>query len=200
MTQPITEVKGLAAVLERDDIDTDALFPAQFLKITTRSGMGAHLFADWLKAGHPDAAFVTSGAPVRILLAPRNFGCGSSREHAVWALADHGIQAVLALSFGDIFRTNCSKNGIVAATLSTEDHLVLAKTVKAGSSTLQLDLPSCTVSTPDGLRLPFALAPGHLAQLLSGEEDITRTLRHQDAIAAYESRVASSAPWLRRMG
>ncbi|MEO7940234.1 MAG: 3-isopropylmalate dehydratase small subunit [Burkholderiaceae bacterium] len=199
MRQPITRVEGPVAVLRRDDIDTDALFPAQFLKMIVRQGMGAHLFADWLAAGRPEAAFVTSPTQTRILLAGRNFGCGSSREHAVWALADYGIEAVVALSFGDIFRNNCVKNGIVAATVSAQAHAELIRATKDGDR-LVLNLGDCSLQTSDGSTPQFALASGHHAQLLSGEDDISRTLRYTDAIAAHEARVAQEAPWLQRMG
>lgn len=140
MRQPVAKITGRAALLARDDIDTDAIFPAQFLKKTGRSGMGVHLFADWVAAGHPEAAFVTAEHRVNILVAGRNFGCGSSREHAVWALADHGIQAIVALSFGDIFRNNCVKNGIVAATVTPQDHAALVLAVMSGSTALEMVL------------------------------------------------------------
>ncbi len=172
MRKPITTVKGPVAVLKRDDIDTDALFPAQFLKKTVREGMGLHLFADWIASGQPEAAFVTAPTQTRILLAGRNFGCGSSREHAVWALADYGIEAIVALSFGDIFRSNCVKNGVVAAVVTPEDHDALMALTRDGDQ----------------------------AQLMSGEDDITRTLRYAEVIARHEAKVAAETPWLQRMG
>lgn len=199
MRAPITTVQGPVAVLRRDDIDTDALFPAQFLKKTVREGMGLHLFADWLASGQPEAAFVTATTQTRILLSGRNFGCGSSREHAVWALADYGIQAVVALSFGDIFRNNCVKNGVVAAAVTPEDHQALMASVRDGDQ-LELSLHDCTLATPDGKKVPFTLSSGHQAQLLSGEDDITRTLRYAEVIAAHEAKVAVETPWLQRMG
>ncbi len=200
MRQPVAKITGRAALLARDDIDTDAIFPAQFLKKTGRSGMGVHLFADWVAAGHPEAAFVTAEHRVNILVAGRNFGCGSSREHAVWALADHGIQAIVALSFGDIFRNNCVKNGIVAATVTPQDHAALVLAVMSGSTALEMDIAACQLRVPGGPEVSFGLAAGHLAQLLSGEDDITRTLRYADAIAVHEAKVASLAPWLQRLG
>ena len=198
MKQAVQQVAGPVAVLARDDIDTDALFPAEFLKVTTRQGMGSYLFADWLRAGHPEAAFVTQGRGVRVLVAGRNFGCGSSREHAVWALADHGIGAIVALSFGDIFRNNCVKNDVVAATVSPEVHRQLCQALQSAGAEarLQLDVPSQRLHLPDGGTLPFELAPGHAEQLMSHEDDIARTLRLDETLRAHEARVAQAAPWL----
>jgi 3-isopropylmalate/(R)-2-methylmalate dehydratase small subunit len=198
MRQPITTIKGPVALLRRDDIDTDALFPAQFLKKTVREGMGLHLFGDWIASGRPEAAFVTAPTQTRILLSGRNFGCGSSREHAVWALADYGIQAVLALSFGDIFRNNCVKNGVVAAAVAPEDHEALMASTYDGDQ-LELNLQDCTLVTPNGKKVAFTLSSGHQAQLLSGEDDITRTLRYSEVIAAHEAKVAVETPWLQRI-
>ena len=198
MKPAVQQVAGPVAVLARDDIDTDALFPAEFLKVTTRQGMGRYLFADWLRTGHPEAAFVTQGRGVRVLVAGRNFGCGSSREHAVWALADHGIGAIVALSFGDIFRNNCVKNGVVAATMDPATHRQLCQALQSAGADvrLQLDVPTQRVRLPDGSTLPFDLAPGHAEQLLSDEDDIARTLRLDAALRAHEARTAQAAPWL----
>jgi 3-isopropylmalate/(R)-2-methylmalate dehydratase small subunit len=194
MTHAVTQVSGPAVLLQRDDIDTDALFPAEFLTVTTREGMGQYLFADWLRNGNPEAALGAAARPVRVLVAPRNFGCGSSREHAVWALADYGVQAVLALSFGDIFRNNCVKNDVVAAQLTPDDHALLAQ---AGDGVvLTLDVARASVQLPDGRSLPFTLAPGHAEQLMSDEDDIARTLRFDDALLAHEARIARTTPWL----
>lgn len=198
MRKPITIIKGPVAVLERHDIDTDALFPAQFLKKTVREGMGRHLLADWVASGQPEAAFVTAPRPTCILLAGRNFGCGSSREHAVWALADYGIEAIVALSFGDIFRSNCVKNGVVAAVVTTEGHDRLMAVVRDGDK-LELRLADCTLVAPGGQAISFTLSSGHQSQLLSGEDDITRTLRYAEAIAAHEAKVAAVTPWLQRL-
>lgn len=198
MKQAILHVSGPAAILERNDIDTDALFPAEFLKVTTRQGMGRHLFANWVRAGHPDTAFMTAGAGVRVLVAGRNFGCGSSREHAVWALADHGIGAVIALSYGDIFRNNCVKNDLVAATVTPQTHLRLLQALRRAGlhAPLQLDMRSQRVHLPDGETLPFDLAPGHAEQLMSDEDDIARTLRLETALCAHETLIARATPWL----
>jgi 3-isopropylmalate/(R)-2-methylmalate dehydratase small subunit len=188
---------GRAALMRRDDIDTDAIFPGRFLRLVTREGLGAHLFADWRAEGRAEVAFLQWQPPARLLVAPHNFGCGSSREHAVWALAGHGVQAVVALSFGDIFRHNCAKNGIVAATATPADHARLLQAFDAeGSTQLQLDVAARSLCLPDGSLLPIALADGHAEQLLSPEDEIDRTLRHETALRGYEERVRRLQPWL----
>lgn len=199
MNQGITRVQGPVALLQRADIDTDAIFPARYLKTTVRQGMGRYLFADWVAANNPDASFVSTGSATRILIAGRNFGCGSSREHAVWALTDYGIQAIVALSFGDIFRNNAVKNGLVTATVSLTDHSVLTQQLNGDGSVLDMDIANCELATPQGSKIKFEMARGHLAQLLSGEDDITRTLHYADALAAHEAVVAIKTPWLQRI-
>jgi len=200
MKQAVLKVIGQAALLLRDDIDTDAIFPAEYLKTTVREGMRAHLFADWVRADKPEVAFLRMPQRVSILVVPRNFGCGSSREHAVWALADQGIQAVVALSFGDIFRNNCVKNDVLAAVVTPHDHARLCGCFGAGATqTLALDVAGRNLQLPDGSELPFHLAPGHAEQLMSSEDDIARTLRLGDALSAYEARVARRSPWLSGM-
>ena len=197
MKRIVSSVTGPAAVLNRDDIDTDALFPAPYLRLTQRSGMGRYLFADWRAEGRQEVAFMNATEPPRFLVGAGNFGCGSSREQAVWALADYGVQAVLALSFGDIFRNNCVKNDVVAATLAPHDHaaLVLALASTPGAE-LRLDVPSRTLRLSDALELPVLLAEGHAEQLLSAEDHIARTLHFAGALEAYESRVQADRPWL----
>ncbi len=198
MTKAVFQVTGPTVVLPRDDIDTDALFPAEFLKVTTRTGMGKHLFADWIRTGNPEADFVAQGLKVQVLVAPRNFGCGSSREHAVWALSDYGIEAIVALSYGDIFRNNCVKNDVVAAIVTPEAHTRLLQALAAAgpSAELSLDVAGRTLRLPDGSSLPFELAPGHAEQLMSDEDDIARTLRLDAVLRAHEQRMAQDAPWL----
>ncbi len=197
MKPVIAQAQGRAALMQRDDIDTDAIFPGRFLRLVTRDGMGAHLFADWRAEGRPEVAFMQQSAPARLLVAAQNFGCGSSREHAVWALADYGVQAVVALSFGDIFRNNCAKNGIVAATVAPADHATLLQAFAGGSDVqLHLDVAARTLRLPDGSLLPIVLADGHAEQLLSAEDEVDRTLRHEAALRAYEERVRQQQPWL----
>jgi 3-isopropylmalate/(R)-2-methylmalate dehydratase small subunit len=197
MKAVVSEVSGRAVAMLRDDIDTDAIFPGRFLRLVRRDGMGEHLFADWRAEGRPEVAFMQQPQPPRIVVAPQNFGCGSSREHAVWALSDYGIQAVLALSFGDIFRNNCAKNGVVAATLTPADHATLLQALAASpQGLLRLDVATSRLHLPDGSSLPFTLAHGHAEQLLSAEDEVDRTLRHEAALRAYEQRVCEQQPWL----
>ena len=197
MKRSVTAVSGRAAVLSRDDIDTDALFPAPYLRLTRRSGMGRYLFADWRAAGRPEVAFMAAAEAPRFLVGAANFGCGSSREQAVWALADYGVQAVLALSFGDIFRNNCVKNDLVAATLAADDHATLLAALAARpGAELRLDVASRSVQLPGDIDLPLVLVEGHAEQLLSAEDPIARTLHFTDALAGYEARVATERPWL----
>lgn len=194
------EVHGRAVLLARDDIDTDALFPGRFLRAVHRTGLGAHLFADWRAEGRPEVAFMEQAAPPRVLVALSNFGCGSSREHAVWALADYGVQAVVALSFGDIFRNNCVKNGLLPATVTPADHQRLVR-VLAGLTEpiLHLRVAQRSLTLPDGGAIPIALADGHAEQLLSAEDEVDRTLRHDAALRAHEARIQRDQPWLASM-
>jgi 3-isopropylmalate/(R)-2-methylmalate dehydratase small subunit len=159
MRAPVDRVNGPPVLLERDDVDTDAIFPARYLKTVERRGLGVHLFADWRDAD--SALHWARPAPsARNLLAGRNFGCGSSREHAAWSLADAGVHAVLALSFGDIFRTDCIRNEIVAATWFLHDQTAIREAMQAGRSMtimarsgttgwawgeLELSTPSCHI-------------------------------------------------------
>ena len=139
-------------------------------------------------------------SPPRVLVALSNFGCGSSREHAVWALADYGVQAVVALSFGDIFRNNCVKNGLVPATVTPPDHERLVRALAgAAEPVLRLRVAQRSLTLPDGLAIPIALADGHAEQLLCAEDEVDRTLRHDAALRAYEGRIQRDQPWLASM-
>ena len=200
MKAVISQAHGRAVVMQRDDIDTDAIFPGRFLRLVQRTGLGVHLFADWRAEGRPEVAFMSQPSPARILVARHNFGCGSSREHAVWALSDYGVQAVVALSFGDIFRNNCVKNGLVAATVAPADHARLVQALAmAGDAPLHLQVGARTLQLPDGSSIPITLADGHAEQLLSAEDEVDRTLRHDAALRAYEERVQRDQPWLASM-
>lgn len=200
MKAVIAEVHGRAAVMARDDIDTDAIFPGRFLRLVQRTGMGAHLFADWRAEGRPEVAFMAEPAPPRVVVALQNFGCGSSREHAVWALSDYGVQAVVALSFGDIFRNNCVKNGVVAAIVAPADHARLLQALAdAPDAPLHLRVAGRSLRLPDGSEIAVTLADGHAEQLLSAEDEVDRTLRHDAALRAYEARVQRDQPWLASM-
>ncbi|CAG2146304.1 3-isopropylmalate dehydratase small subunit [Cupriavidus plantarum] len=201
MKAVIAEVQGRAAVMQRDDIDTDAIFPGRFLRLVQRTGMGAHLFADWLAEGRPEVAFMADATPPRMVVALQNFGCGSSREHAVWALSDYGVKAVIALSFGDIFRNNCVKNGVVAAIVTPVDHARLLQALgEHKDASLLLRVAERTLRLPDGATIPITLADGHAEQLLSAEDEVDRTLAHEAALRAYEARVQREQPWLASMG
>jgi len=183
--RPLRSVTGRVAVLDRADVDTDQIIPKQFLKRIERSGYGQFVFHDWMKdeafelrrPGYQDASILVTG---------RNFGCGSSREHAAWALEDYGFRVVLAPSFGDIFRTNALKTGIAAIAVPPDN---LARVVAAveEQNELTVDLEVLELSHPNGLRLGFAFDAFAQTTLLEGLDDVARTLQRQDAIAAYEA-------------
>jgi 3-isopropylmalate/(R)-2-methylmalate dehydratase small subunit len=178
-------VTSRAAVLDRPDVDTDQIIPKQFLKRIERSGFGEFLFFDWRK----DPAFELNqpeAQGARILITGRNFGCGSSREHAPWALEDHGFEAIVAPSFGDIFRQNSLKIGLLPVTLPSEQVKALAERARAGEE-ITIDLEACTAGG-----YPFELDDFSRECLLEGLDDIALTLRDEEAIAAYES--AHTAP------
>jgi 3-isopropylmalate/(R)-2-methylmalate dehydratase small subunit len=184
----LRNVTGRVAVLDRADVDTDQIIPKQFLKRIERSGYGEFLFFDWMR----DPGFELrrpeyEGA--QILVAGRNFGCGSSREHAAWALEDQGFRAVLAPSFGDIFHTNAIKTGLAPIELP-EHALAAVKAAVAVRNELTVDLETLELSHPDGLRLSFELDPYAQETLVHGLDDVARTLKREDAIAAFEVRSA----------
>ena len=185
----LRQVTGRAAVLDRVDIDTDQIIPKQFLKRIERSGYGEFLFFDWMK----DPGFELrrpgySGA--QILVAGRNFGCGSSREHAVWALKGAGFLAVLAPSFGDIFRTNATKSGLAPIVLSEAELAQLTQAL-AVRNELTVDLEALEISHPDGLRIAFAFDAFARHMLLHGLDEIGLTLQREDRIGAFEQAHAS---------
>jgi 3-isopropylmalate/(R)-2-methylmalate dehydratase small subunit len=180
-----------AVVLDRDDVDTDQIIPARFLKGTSREGLGRALFADWRfdAAGKPREDFVLNrpeAAGAQILVAGRNLGCGSSREHAVWALAGFGFRVVLARSLADIFAANALKNGLLATTLDAEALDSLSRV--AGE--LTVDLEAQEVSWGDGARAPFQVAPFARRCLLTGRDELEFLLAQQERIAAWERAAA----------
>jgi 3-isopropylmalate/(R)-2-methylmalate dehydratase small subunit len=209
--QPFTVHSGLVAPLDRANVDTDAIIPKQFLKSIRRTGFGRYLFDEWryLDAGEPDMDvtnrpknpdFVLNQPRYQgasILLAQDNFGCGSSREHAPWALLDYGFTCLIAKSFADIFENNCFKNGILPVTLPRKvvDDLFAQVRAREGYR-LTVDLPNQTVSTPEGEKIPFEVDPFRKECLVQGLDDIGLTLRHRDDIDAYEGRRRKEAPWL----
>ncbi|HEX3806659.1 MAG TPA: 3-isopropylmalate dehydratase small subunit [Gaiellaceae bacterium] len=180
---PLPSVTGTVAVLDRPDVDTDQIIPKQFLKRIERSGYGEFLFFDWMK----DPAFELHATPgASILIAGRNFGCGSSREHAAWALEDYGFRAVLAPSFGDIFRQNSILSGLAPIALPVED-LALVKDAVAARNELTVDLEHLRISHPDGLELDFVFDPYAQETLVHGLDDVARTLRREEELAAFEA-------------
>jgi 3-isopropylmalate/(R)-2-methylmalate dehydratase small subunit len=182
---------GIVAVLDRDNIDTDQIIPKQFLKRIERTGYGDVLFFDWRfdAAGKPNLAF-SLNAPqysgASILLAGKNFGCGSSREHAVWALRDYGFRVVIAPSFADIFANNCVKNGVLTVVLRPSEVVALKDRDAAGRFHLTVDLQKQEVSSPDGFSTRFEVDPFRRTSLLEGLDEIGMTLTHEKEIAAYE--------------
>jgi 3-isopropylmalate/(R)-2-methylmalate dehydratase small subunit len=181
--RPLPFVTGSVAVLDRSDVDTDQIIPKQFLKRIERTGYGEFLFFDWMK----DPAFELHRYPgATILLAGPNFGCGSSREHAAWALEDYGFRAVVAPSFGDIFRTNAVNTGLAPVVVPPEQLARLRAAVGARNE-LTVDLERLEVTHPDGLRVAFALDPHTQETLVQGLDDIARTLRRERDIDAYEA-------------
>jgi len=210
--QPFRVHTGLVAPLDRANVDTDAIIPKQFLKSIKRSGFGVNLFDEWryLDHGEPgqdhaqrprNPQFVLNDpryAGASILLARRNFGCGSSREHAPWALADFGFHAIVAPSYADIFYNNCYKNGLLPIVLpeSQVDRL-FADTLAFPGFKLTIDLDRQLVGTPDGgLAFAFDVEPFRKHCLLNGLDEIGLTLTHADAIRAFEAKRLADQPWI----
>jgi 3-isopropylmalate/(R)-2-methylmalate dehydratase small subunit len=182
-------VKSTTVVMPTENIDTDQIIPARFLVTTSREGLGRHLFADWRydREGKPRPEFVLNrpeAQGARVLVAGRNFGCGSSREHAVWALHDHGIRAVVSTSLADIFRRNALKNGLLAVVVEPEAH---AKLVAAPGAEVTVDLESATIGLPDGGRAAFPIEPFARYCLMEGIDELQFLLAQEEAIAAHES-------------
>jgi 3-isopropylmalate/(R)-2-methylmalate dehydratase small subunit len=173
--------------LPNENIDTDQIIPARYLKTTTRAGLGKALFADWRydAAGNPKPEFVLNRpeyAGARILLAGDNFGCGSSREHAPWALADYGFRAIISTSFADIFKNNCLKNGILPIVLDKETHQRLFRV----PSEATIDLSEQTIAIPNGEKIHFAIDPFARKCLLEGIDELGYLLKLSDRIAEFE--------------
>lgn len=203
--------KGLVAPMDRDNVDTDAIIPKQFLKSIRKTGFGPNLFDEWryLDKGEPgqDPAsrkpnpdFVLNQpryAGASILLARQNFGCGSSREHAPWAIEQYGFRALIAPSFADIFFNNCFKNGLLPIVLPEATVARLFDEVAAFPGyELTIDLERQVIVKAQGEEIPFEVQPFRKYCLLNGLDDIGLTLRHKDKIAAYESQRLATKPWL----
>ena len=212
--EKFVKLEGLVAPLDRNNVDTDAIIPKQFLKSIKRSGFGPNAFDEWryMDVGQPgqDAA-TTAQRPknpnfvlnqpryqgAQVLLTRANFGCGSSREHAPWALLDFGFKAIIAESFADIFFNNCFKNGILPIVLPASAVAQLFDEVYAFVGyQLTVDVPRQVVVKPDGAELPFDIEPFRKYCLVNGFDDIALTLRHADNIRAYEAERLATKPWL----
>ena len=209
--QKFTLLKGLVAPMDRENVDTDAIIPKQFLKSIARTGFGQNLFDEWryLDKGEPgqDPAsrqpnpdFVLNQpryAGASVLLARKNFGCGSSREHAPWALDQYGFRAIIAPSYADIFFNNCFKNGLLPIVLPEEVVSRLFDEVYGFVGyQLTIDLPRQVVVKPDGSEIPFEVQAFRKYCLVNGFDDIGLTLRHKDKIAAFEKERLATKPWL----
>ncbi len=191
---PITRFEGRAVALPIDDIDTDQIIPARFLKTTSRQGLGIHLFDDWRyeASGVPKPDFILNAPAAEgasVLVAGRNFGCGSSREHAPWALADFGFRAILAASFADIFQQNALKNGLLPIALGEADHgETLARVVERPGALVRVDLELQIVRVPGDREIPFSIDPFARECLLQGVDEIGYVLQQQHLIAEFEKR------------
>jgi len=206
-----TTLKGLVAPLDRANVDTDAIIPKQFLKSIKRTGFGPNLFDEWRYLDHGEPGQDNSKRPLnpdfvlnqeryqgaQVLLTRRNFGCGSSREHAPWALDGYGFRAIIAPSFADIFYNNCFKNGLLPLVLSEEEVEQLFQEVEAPPGyELAIDLPEQTVTTPSGTVFRFEIDGFRKHCLVNGLDEIALTLQNADDIRAYEERRRNEAPWL----
>lgn len=205
------KLTGLVAPLDRANVDTDAIIPKQFLKSIKRTGFGPNLFDEWRYLDHGEPGMDNSARPLNpefilnqpryqgasVLLARRNFGCGSSREHAPWALLDYGFRVIIAPSFADIFFNNCFKNGILPIVLPEETVEQLFRETGANEGyRLTVDLAAQAVTTPSCEVFEFEVDPFRKHCLLNGLDDIGLTLQHVDEIRAYEARRREEAPWL----
>lgn len=206
-----TKITAIVAPLDRSNVDTDAIIPKQFLKSIKRSGFGPNAFDEWRYLDHGEPGMDNSKRPLnldfslnqpryqgaQILLTRKNFGCGSSREHAPWALDDYGFRAVIAPSFADIFFNNCYKNGLLPIVLTEEQVDQLFKEVEANEGyQLSIDLAEQTVTTPSGETFTFDITEHRKHCLLNGLDEIGLTLQHADEIRDFEEKRRQSQPWL----
>lgn len=200
--KPFTTLTGLVAPLDRMNVDTDQVIPKQFLKTIKRTGLREGLFFDWrkLKDGSPDPSFFLNQPRYQgatILLTRDNFGCGSSREHAPWALLDQGFRCIIAPSFADIFYNNCFQNSILPVVLRAEEvQPLMQDVIDTEGYRLTVDLHHQTVTAPNGITYRFEIDPFRKDCLYRGLDAIGLTLQHEKAITAYESRRKAEAPWL----
>lgn len=209
--EKLDKIRGIVAPLDRSNVDTDAIIPKQFLKSIKRSGFGPNLFDEWRYLDHGEPGMDNSKrqlnkdfvlnqpryAGAKFLLARENFGCGSSREHAPWALLDYGFRVIIAPSFADIFFNNCFKNGILPVVLDAATVDALFSEVLANEGyQLSLDLTSQTLTKADGASIGFEVDSFRKHCLINGLDDIGLTLQHVDAIQQYEQQQREKTPWL----
>lgn len=197
-----TELDGLVVPLDRANVDTDMIIPKQFLKTIKRSGLGVNLFDEmrYDRDGNENPEFVLNKPQYReteILVTGDNFGCGSSREHAPWAIKDFGIRCVIAPSFADIFYNNCFKNGILPITVSADERdALMADAADTENPELSIDLESQTIRRPNGAEISFEIDPFRKTCLLEGLDDIGLTMEKGDSIDSFEAARAAEKPWL----
>jgi 3-isopropylmalate dehydratase small subunit len=200
---PFNHLDGRAAPLAIANLDTDQIIPKQFLKGVDREGLGKGLFFDlrFDEEGHDKPDFVLNQpayAGASVLIAGANFGCGSSREHAPWALLDFGVRCVIASSFADIFYNNCFSNGLLPLTLPEDQVHALMAEAKGGNHIFSIDLETQTVVSPSGARFTFEIDPGRKEKLLKGLDAVGETLQHAGDIGVFEHKRALAQPWLER--
>lgn len=210
--QTFTILTGIVAPLDRANVDTDAIIPKQFLKSIHRTGFGPYLFDEWRYLDHGEPDMDCSQRPIntdfilnqaryqgsQILLTRRNFGCGSSREHAPWALADYGFRVIIAPSFADIFFNNCFKNSILPIILSeSQVEELFTQVLATPNYQLTVDLITQTITTPSGTEIKFTVDEFRKTCLLDGLDDIGLTLQHADVIHKFEQQYYQTYPWLK---
>jgi 3-isopropylmalate/(R)-2-methylmalate dehydratase small subunit len=200
--QPYVKHTSIAAAMNRSNVDTDQIIPKQFLKKVERTGFGIHLFHDWryLEDGSDNPEFELNQSAVKgakILVAGDNFGCGSSREHAPWSIADYGFNTIISTSFADIFFSNCFKNGILPIRVDQDTLKALFAELEANpGSEFTVDLAAQKITTPGGIEIEFEVDAFRKASLLDGLDDIAWTLQHEEKISAFEAVQKQQLPWL----
>lgn len=195
---------SVAALMNRSNVDTDQIIPKQFLKKVERTGFGIHLFHDWrfLDDGSENPQFELNKPAfkgAKILVAGDNFGCGSSREHAPWAIADYGFNTIISTSYADIFYSNCFKNGILPIRVDKETLAALMAEIDSNEGVeFNVDLVAEKITTPGGIEITIEVDPFRKQSLIEGADDISWSLKHEDKIAAFEARNKQQLPWLWR--